>query len=211
MVDTVDGGVEHALLGRRVPHLGLAALHAEQRQIQALDLPLDDADEDVDVPALRSAWLAMTDTHELFGLLRTFRVGRTQALRLVGDALATRVPNGSLENLLVRVAGTQLPIMVFVGNRGVIQIYSGPIGRVVTMGTWANVLDPGFDLHVRTDRIASSWVVRKPTRDGVVTALELYDAAGEAIALLVGKRHTGEPENGAWRSMVEAIPLEAES
>jgi putative hemin transport protein len=50
--------------------------------------------------------------------------------------------------------------------------------------------------------------VRKPTRDGVVTALELYDSEGEQIALLVGKRKPGQKESEAWRSLVESLPAE---
>jgi putative hemin transport protein len=166
-------------------------------------------DASVDVEALRAAWLAMTDTHELFGLLRRLGVARTQALRLVGDDLATPVPPACLEALLYRLASARVAFMVFVGNRGVIQIHTGTVRRVTSTEKWLNVLDPGFDLHVRTDRLATAWVVRKPTSDGIVTALELYDVAGEPIVLLVGKRKPGQPEDAAWRAMVEALAKEA--
>lgn len=182
-----------------------------QRVDAAPDAPATATDAEVDVAALRTAWLAMTDTHEFFGLLRTFRLARTQALRLAGMALATPVAIESLEKVLFRAAGEGLPIMVFVGNRGIIQIHSGPVVRVKAMGPWINVLDPGFDLHVRTDRIASAWVVRKPTRDGVVTALEIYDGAGEQIALLVGKRKPNAAEDPAWRALVESLAVEVSS
>jgi len=162
-------------------------------------------DSAIDVTTLREAWLAMRDTHDFFGLLRKHRVERTQALRLVGEDLARPVAARALADLLERVAGTDLPIMVFVGNPGVIQIHTGAIRRVVRMGSWLNVLDPGFDLHVRDDAVASSWVVRKPTVDGLVTALELYDAAGAQIALVVGKRKPGKPEDAAWRAHVESL------
>ena len=162
-------------------------------------------DGEIDVIGLREAWLAMTDTHEFFGLLRRFHLDRTQALRLVGEDLARLVVQGSLEKLLQDAAGKDISIMVFVGNAGVIQIRTGTIARVVAMGPWINVLDPGFDLHVRNDRIETAWVVRKPTSDGVITALELYDRAGEQIALCVGKRKPGQQENEAWRALVEGL------
>ena len=162
-------------------------------------------DVEIDVIGLREAWLAMTDTHEFFGLLRRFQLDRTQALRLVGEDLARLVVRGSLEKLLHDAAGKDISIMAFVGNASVIQIRTGTIGRVVGMGPWINVLDPGFDLHVRTDRIATAWVVRKPTSDGVITALELYDSGGEQIALCVGKRKPGQQENEAWRALVEGL------
>ncbi|MBN9159949.1 MAG: hypothetical protein BGO98_18215 [Myxococcales bacterium 68-20] len=159
-------------------------------------------DDAIDVEALRAAWRALKDTHEFFGMLRTFGVTRTQALRLVGEELAYQVAPKSLDETLRSAAAQGLRIMVFVGNCGVIQIYSGTVHRVAPMGDWINVLDPAFNLHVRTTRIANAWVVRKPTVDGFVTALELYTEDGEQIAQLFGERHTGEAENQDWRALV---------
>lgn len=167
--------------------------------------PVARPDGEVDVQGLRAAWLALKDTHDFFALLKTFSVTRTQALRRVGDDLAFPVKTTALEDILRACAEAHVTIMVFVGNRGCIQIFSGEVKKVVPMGAWINVLDPGFDLHVRTDRIAEAWVVRKPTVDGIVTALELYDAEGEQLALLCGKRHTGDAENEDWRRLVNAL------
>lgn len=184
---------------------------SDQSTAQTVEPPTTGAevrpDDAIDLPSLREAWLAMKDTHEFFGLLRKFGVARTQALRLIGEDLARPVATASLEKILYAAAGTDLPIMIFVGNPGVVQIYTGALRKVAPMGPWINVLDPGFDLHVRADRIANAWVVRKPTVDGIVTALELYDADGEQIALLVGKRKPGEQENAAWRLLAEGLPL----
>ena len=163
-------------------------------------------DPEIDVAGLRAAWLDMKDTHEFHGLLRRFAVARTQALRLVGEELARPVGPHALEETLHVAAETELPFMTFVGNPGIVQIHTGTIKKVARMGPWINVLDPGYDLHVRTDRIASAWVVRKPTTDGIITALELYDEGGEQIVLLVGKRKPGQEESPPWRALVEAFP-----
>ena len=47
-----------------------------------------------------------------------------------------------------------------------------------------------FNLHLREDRIAGTWVTRKPTVDGFVTAVEVFDKDGEAIVTFFGKRKT---------------------
>ncbi|MBX3185364.1 MAG: hemin-degrading factor [Labilithrix sp.] len=167
--------------------------------------PPERPDADIDAVGLREAWLAMQDTHELHGLLRRHGATREQAFRLLGGDLAYAVAPGAFEQLLRAAAGTGLEIMIFVGNPGLIQIYSGPIVRVAPMGPWINVLDPGFDLHVRTDRIARAWIVLKPTSDGHVTSLEVYDARGEQIALMVGKRKPGQEEQAAWRKLAEGV------
>ncbi|NMO14825.1 hemin-degrading factor [Pyxidicoccus fallax] len=167
-------------------------------------------DDQVDGEGLRAGWRALQDTHEFFSLLQRFDVARTQALRLAGRELARPVALESLSWVLERVSASGLPIMVFVGNPGAIQIHTGPVHTVRPMGPWLNVLDRGFNLHVRGDHIHSAWVVHKPTRDGVVTSLEVFDAAGENIALVFGQRKPGKPELPEWtalmRELMEALP-----
>ncbi len=162
-------------------------------------------DEAVNVEGMREAWRALQDTHDFFWMLQRFEVARVQALRLAGPELATAVAPSALTWVLERAAATGQSIMVFVGNRGAIQIHTGPVKTVRPMGPWINVLDPGFSLHVRADQVASAWVVRKPTQDGVVTSVELFDAAGENIALLFGKRGAGNPESPEWRALTEEL------
>jgi putative hemin transport protein len=67
------------------------------------------------------------------------------------------------------------------------------------------VLDADFNLHLREDHVASAWVVRKPTSDGLVSSLELFDAAGEPIAMFFGERKPGRPELCAWRELLEGV------
>ncbi|KVN06585.1 MULTISPECIES: hemin-degrading factor [unclassified Burkholderia] len=163
-------------------------------------------DGDVDAAGLRAAWDAMTDTHQFHGVVRRFGVSRTQALRLAGAARAHRVATDAARRVLERAAQTRLPIMVFVGNRGMIQIHTGTVTNIRRMGAWINVLDKDFNLHLREDLVASAWAVRKPTSDGVVTSVELFDAAGDNIAMLFGARKPGQPELAGWRELVGALP-----
>lgn len=73
---------------------------------------------------------------------------------------------------------------------------------------WLNVLDAGFNLHLRADHIASAWVVGKPTGDGLVTSLELFDPQGETIAMFFGERKPGRQELATWRSLIDAVARE---
>jgi putative hemin transport protein len=94
--------------------------------------------------------------------------------------------------------------MIFVGNPGLVQIFTGVVRRVVPTGGWVNVLDPAFNLHVWREGVTEAWLVRKPTEHGIITSLEFYDATGEQVALFVGKRKGDQPESPAWRSLAEA-------
>jgi putative hemin transport protein len=162
-------------------------------------------DHEIDVTGLRAHWAAMQDTHEFFGLLNAFGVGRHQALRLAGARFAVEIGRAATRTMLERAAEGGVPIMCFTGNPGCIQIHSGPVETVKVMGPWLNVLDPGFNLHLREDRIASTWLVRKPTRDGIVTSIELFDTANVNFTMFFGERKPGKPERDEWRTLAESL------
>ncbi|MBB4844188.1 putative hemin transport protein [Paucibacter oligotrophus] len=167
--------------------------------------PQEQADALIDVAGLRSAWASLRDTHEFFGLLKRFGVSRSQALRLAAPGYAQALPAGSAHELISRAAQDGVSIMVFVGNPGMIQIHSGPVQKVVVMGPWLNIMDAAFNLHLREDQIASAWLVRKPTVDGLVSSLELFDAQGRTIAMLFGERKPGQAERCDWRSLLDSL------
>lgn len=163
---------------------------------------------EVDPEAFRREWDAMRDTHDFFGLLGRHQIRRTDGLRLAGDSRAERVRADSFEAFLGQVSETGLPIMIFVGNPGMIQIYSGPVRRVVRARGWLNILDPGFNLHIRDEEIAEAWVVRKPVPEGIVTSLELYDAEGQDLAIIFSVREDGAEECDEWRGLLAGLPRE---
>ncbi len=163
-------------------------------------------DAAIDVEAFRSGWLGLKDTHDFHLLLRDHRVSRTQALRLAPpDGYAVPVEATALRSALTLNAERHIPIMVFVGNPGMIQIHTGPVVNVVDARGWFNVLDPHFNLHIREEAITQVWVVRKPTADGLVTALECFDDKGEQLIQLFGARKPGIPELETWRELVAEL------
>ena len=153
--------------------------HADQEgRLELSPIPAAEAerpDAEVDVPALRQSWEALQDTHDFFHMLRKHHVTRTQALRLIGDDFARPVAADSLQRVVELAHEAETPFMTFVGNRGCIQIHTGRAKKIVRIPDWFNVMDPGFNLHVYEPGLRSAWIVRKPTSDGIVTALEVYD------------------------------------
>ncbi len=166
-------------------------------------------DSEIDQDGFKAAWLAMKDTHDFFMLLRKFGVGRTQGLRLAPEGHAYKVDNNATKQMLEAAAADGTSIMCFVGNPGNIQIHTGPIKNVKELGPWINVLDETFNLHLRTDLIVETWVVKKPTDDGIVTSLEVFDQHGEIMAQFFGERKPGKPELEAWRHIVAQLPAQA--
>ncbi len=152
------------------------------------------------------SWSRLTDVHQFFGMLKTLKLSRRQAVRMVGQDYAWLVDNDAVSAMFHHAAAGEMPIMCFVGNRGCIQIHSGPVKSIKPMGPWINVLDETFHLHLRTDHIHEVWAVRKPTKDGHVTSLEVYGADGKMIIQFFGKRHEGEGERDDWRFLAENLP-----
>lgn len=150
-------------------------------------------------------WRAMTDVHQFFQLLRRHNLSRQQAFRAVGDDLAYMVDNRSLSQLLETARDQKNEIMIFVGNPGCVQIFTGEIEKVRPHGEWINIFNSRFTLHLVESAIAESWVTRKPTKDGFVTSLELFATDGTQIAQLYGQRTEGQPEQPQWREQIAAL------
>lgn len=177
---------------------------------EAAAKPAPKADSEIDVPALTQAWSAMKDTHEFFEMLRKHGAERQQAFSLVPE-YCQRLEGDAVTRLLGDAAVDGVSIMVFVGSSGCIQIHTGPVSNIQPMDgangvRWINVLDKGFNLHLRTDMIDKVWVVQKPTSDGVVTSVEVFDAAGNNMAMFFGERKPGQPELQSWRDLVAGLP-----
>jgi putative hemin transport protein len=160
----------------------------------------------VDHAEFRRRWQAMKDVHQFFGMLRKFKLGRRRALELIGEDFAWPLDREAVAALIDRAANDGLPIMAFVGNRGCVQIHTGPVTNIKPMGPWLNVMDETFHLHLRLDHIAEAWVVRKPTRDGHVTSVEAFDAERNLIIQFFGEREEGKEERRDWRFLAENLP-----
>ncbi|MEL7020078.1 MAG: ChuX/HutX family heme-like substrate-binding protein [Bacteroidota bacterium] len=166
-------------------------------------------DKEIDVDGFQKAWRNLKDTHDFFGLLRKYKVSRTQSLRLAPQGFTTPVDNNAVVRTLEKVAAQKVPIMCFLHSAGTIQIHTGAVKNLVFYGDWYNVMDPKFNLHLNLPRVKESWIVKKPTTDGIVTSLELFDDQGELITYFFGARKPGIPELDEWREIVATVQDEA--
>lgn len=160
---------------------------------------------DIDVAALRAAWAAMADVHEFHGMLKRFGVARLRAMQLAGRDFAREIPLSALAGLLETARDHRHEIMIFVGNPGCIQIHTGRIDALSMADDRLAIDDPGFRLRCDMARLASAWVVFKPTGKGGITTVELYDRAGETCAILCGQRDEDKPERTEWRALARSL------
>jgi putative hemin transport protein len=168
----------------------------------------------IDEHAFLADWSALKDTHEFFSMLRKHTVHRYHALTLAAGKFTYQVnAAASPQQILEAASASKLPIMIFAGNRGNLQIHQGKVRtiRVLDRGhggveRWLNILDPDFNMHLRMDFVSTAWVVKKPTADGIVTSVELFDKEKNLVTQFFGLRKPGIPERDEWTSLVEKLP-----
>lgn len=161
---------------------------------------------------LRKEWARLTDTHQFLRLASKLKMNRLGAYRIAGAPFVRALAPAAVDQMLEALRDRQIEVMLFVGNRGCIQIHTGPVHTLRPMGPWQNVMDPGFNLHLRSDHIAEVWAVEKPTQRGPAVSVEAFDARGMLIFQVFGLGKEGRDSRPAWRAIVEALPtLEMEA
>ena len=159
---------------------------------------------------LREEWDRLTDTHQFLRLCSKLKMNRLGAYRIVGAPWVRRLETGAADAMLQAVRDAAIEVMIFVGNRGCIQIHTGPVHTLKPMGPWQNVMDPGFNLHLRLDKVAEIWAVQKPTQRGPAVSVEAFDAEGGLIFQVFGVGKEGRDSRPVWRHIVQALPTLAE-
>ncbi|MFS4583527.1 hemin-degrading factor [Phaeobacter sp. C3_T13_0] len=159
---------------------------------------------------LRSEWTKMTDTHQFMRLTSKLKMNRLGAYRIAGEPFVRALAPEAVNTMLHAARDQAVEVMIFVGNMGCIEIHGGPIQTLREMGRWQNILDPGFDLHLRRDHIAEVWAVNKPTQRGDAVSVEAFDAEGGLILQVFGRRTEAKDHRPAWNTLVadlESLPV----
>lgn len=157
---------------------------------------------------LRKQWTRMTDTHQFMRLTSKLKMNRLGAYRIVGKPFVKALAPWALNDALIALGQADIEVMVFVGNRGCIQIHTGTINSVKPMGPWQNVIDPLFNLHLRTDHVAEVWAVEKPTKRGLAISIEAFDQYGALILQMFGLRKESDmvDHTEAFRALIGTLP-----
>lgn len=155
----------------------------------------------------RSQWGELNDVHHFPKLLETYNLERLQALEIVGSPWSFELQSFDLADIFQQANMFKQEIMVFVGNPGAVQIFSGKVENLKQVGPWFNVLDPEFSLHIKADDLTRAFVVRKPTDNGntVVTSIEFFDANRETVLTLFGRRIEGKKQTDEWQALCERL------
>ena len=103
-----------------------------------------------------------------------------------------------LQAVLETAAAEAIPVRLEVANHGVRQSHRGPLVRIVRMGPWLNVLDPGFDWHLNENPLSGGSV-----EPGDRPSLVLHLASGGEAARLQADDGATADQQATWRGLVE--------
>lgn len=183
-----------------LPDQSFAQSYAARTPVEAPKSRADKAD------VLRAEWAKLTDTHQFLRLCSKLKMNRLGAYRIAGAPFVRELAPFAADAMLHAVQGSGIEVMLFVGNRGCIQIHTGPLQSLRPMGPWQNVMDPRFNLHLRLDRVAEVWAVEKPTQRGPAISVEAFDAEGGLIFQVFGVGKEGRDSRAAWAGIVDNLP-----
>ena len=191
-----------AVYDKLVANFRLPQQSAELNVLAVAPKAVEKPDSEIDVKEFQLAWKDMTDVHQFAQIMREFHLTREQALRLAPAGVVERVTPAALRTRLEIAAKDKVAIMVFLGNEGLTQIYSGKIEKTMAAGGFFNVLDPDFNLHIRDTALRSGWVVKR----GGVTSVEFFDNEGTQVVSFFGVRERGKPQPQSWVDLADSLP-----
>ena len=94
--------------------------------------------------------------------------------------------------------------MIFVGNRGCVQIFTGVVEKLMPMKGWLNIFNPAFTLHLLEGAIAESGSRANRRLTGMSPAGAVCRRR-HADCPVVRPAERGEPEQSQWRSQIDAL------
>lgn len=163
------------------------------------------ANQDTDLEGLEQDWASLKDTHDFHTMLKKHKISRIDAMHAMEGRFTQQMNPEDVSLLLQELAKADIQFMCFVGNLEMIQIFTGEANTFKKLGSWLNFLDPNFNLHLNSADIHKVFIVKKPSVDGNITSVELYDAKGGLICQFFGARKPGQGELPMWRDIVSKI------
>lgn len=147
-------------------------------------------------------WRKMCDVHDFYMLMHKYKMDRLSLLKSVKSDLACQVDNGIIERIFTNTKEMLNEIVIFVSNKGCVQIFTGIPDKIFYKDDWLNIFNNNFKLHIKNNQIHSSWIVKKPCENGYVNSIEAYAEDGTLIIQIYGQRNEGEKERELWREVI---------
>ena len=182
---------------------------AEEQVLPSIEIEETTENQDLpslDAEAIRESWSNIKDVHQGNIIIRKNGNQRREIYRLLGSEYTRLLDSKSVELLLTQLSERKMPLMLFAMNQAAVQSFSGKVEKLVTMGPWFNVLDKRFNLHMKSADIGEVWLVGKPSNDGWVSSLDIFDKKGNEVMVITDQRGSGQSESPLWTELLKTLP-----
>lgn len=163
--------------------------------------------------SLESLWRGMSDIHHFYPMLQQLGINKIDAFRSVPADLACQVDVSSLMTVLNHIHKNKDNFMVFIGNDAVIQVYIGPIKKIVDIKQIGKIVIHGITkegnksiIKIAKNDVGQIWVVNKSNGEGFITSLEVFDRDDNHIAQFYGYRKEEQKQNENWAKLMKSLP-----
>ncbi|QJQ52371.1 hemin transport protein HemS [Vitreoscilla sp. C1] len=163
---------------------------------------------DEQLQTFQQRWRGLTNVHQFFGLLESYALTRQQAFESAPEGYAFQLETTAIEAMYETAAAQEVPLITFIGNKGIVQIQTGTVKNVSRMRGWLNIFDQkhnGFTMHLDDAKIATTWLVLRPTTDGLISCIEALDEQGHTVLSVFGQRVEGQAELSSWRQVLQNV------
>lgn len=157
------------------------------------------APRDVDVDRLERHWNRRNSYDAIRRLERGFRMAREQLLERLADKWATRIGAKSVDDLVVDIGERDVPCFVETVSGGTRIGLDAETLRATHRRRRLVAHGPGGEFVFDPGRIAKAFVVRKPSRRGLQTAVEFFDARNQLQVRLRPARGAELHQRLVWR------------
>lgn len=148
---------------------------------------------------IRQAWAGLRYAEHADGLLRAHGWRRVDALAALAPQYAEPIDPAEVYRLLDIARQDCIPLLASLSLPGELLLQAGVIDRLGMAGNSIILRLGQAWLQIQERHIASAWIVRTPTRGGVVCSVELFDLAGLPMLTLNAARQAGCRESCEWR------------
>ncbi|MDO4435207.1 MAG: ChuX/HutX family heme-like substrate-binding protein [Cardiobacteriaceae bacterium] len=159
--------------------------------------------------AFQNDWRNLKDIHDFHGVLSQYKLDRASSYHQAPEGMSKALQPSVIEVLFEHLAEKEIPVMIFVGNTGMVQIQTGTVKTLKRASGWFNILDHdhnGFNLHLHDEALKQVWWVKRPSVDGgFTTAIEGFDKYGNSIITLFGERHEGSEQCPRWNTLLDEL------
>lgn len=158
-----------------------------------------------DADELLERWAKVQKSHAYDVISQGYGSQPSAIYHLLASEYTKLLTPASVEKLLILLVEHKQECTISAMNGSVIQSYSGPIVRLLRIGPWFNILDPGFNLHLLTDLIGEVWRVTKPTKQGIHHSIVVLDENGQDMLVINDKQRNGSQESLGWQRVINRL------